>query len=88
MTNGDLDARLSFDAPVGHLPLEEDIATLAEKAMEAITEAQGEGWRFMSRDQFVQDQLSKRAGAPSSIRFAVPHGDFSHKWARPTTRPV
>lgn len=81
MTNGEDEAQVSFDCPIGTAPGEADLAILADKAREAV-EQLGEGWRLQTRDEFVQSQLRERSGAPTAVRFAVPDGDFSHEWAK------
>lgn len=82
MTNGEDMAQASFDCPIGHAPAEADLATLAEKALEAVRAQLGDGWRLQTRDEFVQARLCEQAGAPASFRFAVPEGDFAHGWAK------
>lgn len=80
-TNGEYDAQVSFDAPPGRLADADGVAILAAKALAAITNAQGEGWRFKTRAEFVQSELTQRSGAPASVKFAVPAGEFSMEWA-------
>lgn len=81
LTNGEYDSEVSFDCPPGHAPAADDLAVFADKALDAIA-AHGDDWRLQTRDEFVQKQLSARAGAPSDTRFAVPEGNFSMKWAQ------
>lgn len=82
VTNGENDAEISFDAPVGTAPSEAGLAILAEKALAAIRDAAPGAWRFQTRDEFVERQIRELAGAPASVRFATPEGEFSMEWAK------
>lgn len=81
MTDGENEAKATFDAPVGRTPDEAGLAILAGKALAAVRDQLGDKWRLMQRDEFVQSRLSEQAGV-SRIRFAVPTGSFSHAWAQ------
>lgn len=78
-TNGEYDAEVKFDAPFGHIAAHSDVADMAANALKAM-EDQAQGFRFMTREEFVQKQLSEQTGVPG--RFAVPSGEFSEEWAK------
>jgi len=83
LTNGTDNVEVTFDCPPGNIPPPEGMAILAEKALAAVKESLGDGWRFQRRDEFVQDRISDQAGLPSgAVKFAVPEGDFEAEWAK------
>jgi len=70
-------AEASMDCPIGNLPTDQDLATLAENAMKTIKETFPDA-KWPNREGFLSEELSKRA---MGISIAVPERDkqFEHK---------
>src|SRR5215217_2566182 len=82
LTDGETVAKAGVDMPPGELPTAERIADMAQRVFDQVNDQMGGTFRWVTRQEFVQDLLAEHTGLPSAVRFSVPGADtFEAEWA-------